>query len=147
MRRNIFFGFFARLMCRVRFALLKVFSQKKCPPKCLDLPCRHRRQKTCRDVNNNRRIFFAEKHCIKQNCQRQTRDRSQKIQKNIRFEMLLWRILPFCRFCIILQIIAALSAISFGRLFGFSAFWTEHIFLVESRESRVKSPESFILKF
>ncbi len=69
------------LVCRVGFIFLEMFSQQNCSPKCLDLPRRHRRQKTRRDIDDDWCIIFSEIERIKQDRERQTRHRRHQIEK------------------------------------------------------------------
>ena len=96
----------------INFALFKVLFEKQSAPESLHLPSRHRRQKTCDNVDNYRRIGFAEKHRVKNYRQRQTDNRRQQIQKRIRFQMLFRRSFLFFEIIKIRQKTTALTAIS-----------------------------------
>ena len=102
-----------------------MFPEQHRAPESLNLPGGDGQQKTYRDVDDRMRVRVIFKDQEKQNRQREARRRRQEAQHGVRPDMVFRRKLLF-DFLKIRQKTSALTAVSFGRLFGFSAFRTVH---------------------
>src|SRR5262245_3482826 len=103
-----------------------MFSEQHRAPEGLNLPGGDGDQKSGSDIDDRMRIGIILEDQKQKSRKRQTRDDRHQAKHGVCFDMLFGRSYLFGFLFEIRQKTSALATVSFGRLVGFSAFWTVH---------------------